>query len=325
MPSWAEVFDEIRARYRIYREQGLSEYESRSNAHSFFRSQYLQNLHQLTGRNIIAYYSGFLSQPDIYGVGINDADKHGFMAAVHGLDKSKGLDLILHTPGGDIAATQSIVHYLHQMFGDDIRTIVPQLAMSAGTVIACSSKSIVMGLHSNLGPIGPQLRGVPAVGILEEFNRAARDISQDPSRAELWKVIIGQYPPSFIGECENAINLSNSFVKEQLAYVMFKGQPDADSKANTITGNLSDYNKNKSHERHIEIQECEEMGLAIERLEDDKEFQDAVLSVHHSFAITLDNTEPYKIIENQIGIGYLWIPDPSSAYEPSQTSGISQK
>jgi len=43
------------------------------------------------------------------------------MSACNGLeDRSKGLDLILHTPGGDIAATESLVDYLHKMF-DDIR------------------------------------------------------------------------------------------------------------------------------------------------------------------------------------------------------------
>ena len=36
---------------------------------------------------------------------VNDADKNGFMTAVHGLDRSKGLDLLLHTPGGGTAAT----------------------------------------------------------------------------------------------------------------------------------------------------------------------------------------------------------------------------
>lgn len=53
------------------------------------------------------------------------------MATIHTLDRSKGLDLILHTPGGDIAATESIVHYIRQMFGLDVRAIIPQIAMFA--------------------------------------------------------------------------------------------------------------------------------------------------------------------------------------------------
>jgi ClpP class serine protease len=84
------------------------------------------------------------------------------MNFIHGLDRTKGLDLILHTPGGDVAATESIIEYLRQMFGNNVRAIVPQMAMSAGTMIACSCKSIVMGKQSNIGPIDPQLGGIPA-------------------------------------------------------------------------------------------------------------------------------------------------------------------
>lgn len=91
------------------------------------RREYLSKLHAHTGRNVIAYYSGFLSKPGVGQQEINDEDKNGFMMAVHRLDRSKGLDLILHTPGGNVASTQSIVHYLHQMFDDNIRAIVPQM------------------------------------------------------------------------------------------------------------------------------------------------------------------------------------------------------
>ena len=71
---------------------------------------------------------------------VNDNDKNGFMATIHQLDRSCGLDLLLHTPGGEAAAAESLVHYLRQMFGNDIPAIIPQLAMSAGTMIALSCK-----------------------------------------------------------------------------------------------------------------------------------------------------------------------------------------
>jgi ClpP class serine protease len=101
----------------------------------------MAQLSGLTDRNVIAYYSGwlqkgYLEQQGIRGFEVNDDDKNGFMATIHQLDRSKGLDLLLHTPGGDTAATESLVDYLRSMFGTDIRAIVPQLAMSAGTMIA---------------------------------------------------------------------------------------------------------------------------------------------------------------------------------------------
>ena len=298
MPSWSQILDEIRQFIRDNPDQ-------RNSVHDEIRHKYLHDLHRETGRNVIAYYSGWLPKPGISGLEINDEDKTGFMSAVYGLDRSIGLDLILHTPGGNITATQSIVHYLHQMFGNDVRAIVPQLAMSAGTMIACSCKSILMGLHSNLGPIDPHLRDIPAAGVIKEFNRASRAIRRNPANALVWQSIIGQYRPTFLSQCENAVRLSNDFVREQLTNVMFAETPNASEKASDITRKLSDYSGNKSHSRHIEVEECEEMGLVIERLEENPALQETVLSVHHSFTITLSNTPAFKVIENHNGAAFV--------------------
>ena len=83
------------------------------------------------------------------------------MSTVYKMDKTKGLDLFLHTPGGDATAVESIVKYLQCVFGKNIIAIVPQMAMSAGTMLACSCKKIIMGKHSSLGPIDPQYGGIP--------------------------------------------------------------------------------------------------------------------------------------------------------------------
>jgi ClpP class serine protease len=104
------------------------------------------------------------------------------MTAIHGLDRKKGLDLALHTPGGEAAATESLVDYLRQIFGTDIRAIVLQLAMSAGTMLACACKSILIGKQSSLGPIDPQLGGLAAHGIIEEFTKAYEEIQVDPRK-----------------------------------------------------------------------------------------------------------------------------------------------
>src|SRR5882762_9631193 len=109
MPNWGEVLGQI---------SGVRSQAGR--AVDLVRHEYLKKLQAKTGRNIIAYYSGFLSKPGIAQLEINDEDKNGFMMAVHKLDKSKGLDLILHTPGGSIASTPSIVHYLQQIFDKNI-------------------------------------------------------------------------------------------------------------------------------------------------------------------------------------------------------------
>ena len=109
MPNWNEVFTEI----QTMQLQG-------ANALTVVRKKYLTALHQHTNRNLIAYYSGWLSKGSVALSDINDEDKNGFMTTIHKLDRTLGLDLILHTPGGGIAATQSIVTYLQKMFGNNI-------------------------------------------------------------------------------------------------------------------------------------------------------------------------------------------------------------
>ena len=292
MPNWGEILKEMQS-------------VQVQHPYDIVRHKYLSNLGAHTKRNIIAYYSGFLSKPNVEQSEINDEDKDGFMMAIHHLDRSIGLDLILHTPGGDIAATESIVDYLHRMFGKDIRAIVPQIAMSAGTVIACSCKEIVMSKHSNLGPIDPHLRGVPAVGVIEEFRRACEEIKEDPAKIPMWQCIIQKYHPTFLSQCENAIKWSKQFVSTQLKTVMFDRTANANKQAGLIVKKLTDYSGNKNHSRHIHIDECKKIGLRVVSLEDDNEFQDLALTVHHCYMHLLQNTPAYKIIENQNGIGMI--------------------
>ena len=143
------------------------------------RRKYLKALSNYTGRNTIAYYSAFLTR-SVAGTDINDSDMTGFMNALKGMDCSKGLDLILHTPGGSPAAAEAIVSYLRSKFHNDIRVIVPQISMSAGTMIACAAKVIIMGKQSSLGPIDPQFNGIPAYNIKAEFEEAKADLAVHP-------------------------------------------------------------------------------------------------------------------------------------------------
>jgi len=290
MPDWHQINNELKAS---------------GSTHDLIRRKYLKHLFKATGRNVICYYSGWLQKPELSGTQVNDADKNGFMTVIHKLERSKGLDLLLHTPGGETAATESLVDYLRSMFGTDIRAIVPQLAMSAGTMIACSCKSIVMGKQSSLGPIDPQFRGIPAHGIIEEFQRAYNEIKVDPVKAAVWQPILHKYNPTMIGECEKAIDWSSEMVKDWLRTGMFFGEQEAEMKIDTILQELGNHALNKSHARHLSAQKCKDMGLKIVDLENDSRLQDAVLSVHHAFIHTLSATNAIKIIENHNGIAFI--------------------
>ncbi|GAB4356393.1 MAG: S49 family peptidase [Gammaproteobacteria bacterium] len=285
----------------------LNEIKERGSTHDIIRRECLKRLHELTGRNVIIYYSGWLQKPDILGTQVNDADKNGFMTVIHRLDRSKGLDLILHTPGGETAATESLVDYLRSMFGTNIRAMVPQLAMSAGTMLACACREIVMGKQSSLGPIDPQIGRLPAHGVVEEFQRAHSEIKADPSKAAVWQPIIAKYHPTLIGESEKAIQWSEQIARDWLVSGMFSDEPDAEEKAKTIVKELGDHALTKSHARHLSAAKCKEMGLHVSLLEDNPELQEAVLSVHHACIHTLSSTASFKIIENHLGIAFIQI------------------
>jgi hypothetical protein len=232
---------------------------------------------------------------------INDEDKNGFMLCIHKLDRKKGLDLFLHTPGGNVAATESLVDYLRQMFGDDIRAFVPQLAMSAGTIIACACREIFMGTHSNLGPVDPQINGIPAYAVVGEITLAYEEMIKDSMKQFVWHPILSRYTPGFVQQCHWSIQRAKDMVTQFLKTNMLNNAADGENIANKIVVRLTDLSSSKGHDKHIEIKECEEMGLVIHRLEDDKKLQDLVLTVHHCYMYTLANTPAFKIIENHMG------------------------
>lgn len=304
MPDWSDVLKEIQHTVAQHAGQAQLHTQAAQAALDTIRRRYLQALRDNTGRNVIAYYSGFLSKPDAPMLGITDEDKNGFMMAVHsigGRERRRGLDLILHTPGGSIAATESLVDYLHRIFNNDIRAIIPQIAMSAGTMIACSCKEILMARHANLGPIDPQLGNLPAYGVKEEFKRACKEVKEDNSKIPIWQSIIGRYGPTFLSQCENSIDWSKQFVEKELEHVMFEGDAQAKAKAKKIVRRLTDYRGNKTHARHIHFDELHGMGLKVSLIEDDQNFQDVVMTVHHCFMHSLMNTPAFKMIENHKG------------------------
>ena len=275
---------------------------TQSNAIDEVRRAQVKNLHEYTGRNVICYYSGWLSVEgkSVPNLSIDDMDKNGFMNTVEGLDCSLGLDLILHTPGGSITAAESLVYYLRKKFDKDIRVIVPQMAMSAGTMIACSAKEIVMGNQSCIGPFDPFVNGVSAFAVFEEFQRASEDIKTNPHNLPLWQMMIQKYPPAFLEQCEKAVELASSIVPKWLESAMLASmsKDDRDLVIVEIMDNLNNPGQTKEHSRHIHADQAIELGLKVSILESEQELQDLVLSLHHAYMATFLNTNTAKIIES---------------------------
>ena len=306
MPNWNQILDELNA----YDNALINKYNTVNH-------RYLKQLHELTDRNVIAYYSGWLQKDSIQGTEINDEDKNGFMTVLHELDHTKGLDLILHTYGGQIGAAESLVDYLRAVYDTNIRAFVPQLALSGGTIIACGCKEIYMGNHSSLGPIDPHIDEIAAHGVIEEFKRASQDVKENPDMILVWQPILNKYPIAFIDRCEKALKMVEEMVSVWLSTGMFKdddrGINTLDKEGNEIEIPISSHIASilinaeifKSHDRHLNPKDCQYIGLKIRLLEDEPDLQDAVLSVHHACIHTLTGTLAKKIIINHTGKAFI--------------------
>lgn len=76
------------------------------------------------------------------------------------------IDLILHTPGGLVLATEQIARALIR-HAAKVTVYVPHYAMSGGTMLALASDEIVMDANAVLGPVDPQLGNYPAASIIK--------------------------------------------------------------------------------------------------------------------------------------------------------------
>ena len=276
------------------------------------RRRYLADLHRHTERDVVLYASGWLQRDDAppAQISITDEDIHALMEVTSGLQGPK-LDLILHSPGGSPEAAEGIVAYLRSRFSH-IRVIVPQLAMSAATMIACAADEIVMGKHSSLGPTDPQVmlatplgtRYIPAQAVLDQFDKAQRECS-DPAKLSAWLPMLRQYGPALLVQCETALELSRELVSTWLEAYMFRYRDDRAEFARSVSDWLSDHQKFKSHGRHLSRPELIEHGLTVLSLEDDEELQDLGLSVFHATTHTFAATPAVKIVENHVGRAFI--------------------
>lgn len=264
------------------------------------KKELIRELSLKTRRNTILYFSAFMHKPSTADASINDKDVNAFMENIHNMDRTKGLDLILHTPGGDLAATEQIIYYLRSAFNGDIRAIIPQMAMSAGSMIAVSCKSVIMGRQSCLGPFDPQLNGAPCQSVVREFQAAVRDVEQHPASLGLWQTIISKLNPTFITQCQQADQLAGELTDMILSDKGF--DDDTKAKIKTI---FSQNTNSKIHNRHINRDKCKAAGLNIIDLEEDQTIQDLVLGIHHACMILSEQSSMLKVVENNIGGSYL--------------------
>lgn len=259
MPSWGEILQELQE--TIPPQGGSPDFDG-------VRRKYLAGLHALTGRSVILYSTDWIGGGPPQAA-INLEDMQAMMEVCKGLP-GPNLDLILHSPGGSAEATASIVRYLRRQFSS-IRVFVPVAAMSAATMWALASDEIVMGKHSQLGPIDPQLitpqGSIPARAILDQFDRAKDECSKNPALLGAWLPILQQYGPALIEQCENAEKLAKRLTTEWLASYMFADSEDGQAKAERVANYFADHRLHQSHSLGIDRDQARRRGVRIRNLE----------------------------------------------------------
>lgn len=109
---------------------------------------------------------------------INIEDSEEVIRAINLTDDDVPIDLILHTPGGLVLATERIACALRRHKAK-VTVFIPHYAMSGGTLIALSTDEIVMDKSAVLGSVDPQVGGYPAASILKVLETKAVDEIDD--------------------------------------------------------------------------------------------------------------------------------------------------
>lgn len=309
MPSWNELIAECDA---------LPNDGAKTQWLLTKQQEALSRIGEKRGANAVFYASAFLQKPGAPppSIQITPEDLNGFMGVIHGMDWSKPLTVLLHTPGGVTTAAETIVEYLRSKFSR-IEVVVPTFAMSAGTMIALGSDNIVMGRQSQLGPIDPQMglggRMVSAQAIVAQFNKAKGDIKKDVTMAHAWAPVLQSLGPDLIAQAQYALQYGEEMVARWLARYMLEGQADADANGKKIAAHFNDAGKHKNHGRRIGRDEARTNGITVEDLEDDQEFQEHVLTAYHLATITFEKTIATKALLTGTGQSWIkqWAPGPA--------------
>ena len=288
--------------------------------------EHLEAISKHRNNAVVIFYASAFLQKTVDNVSIAREDINGFMNALYEAPSDKGLALILHTPGGDPNAVESIVEYLHSKF-NRIDVIVPYLAMSGGAMISLASDLLVLGKQSQLGPIDPQFvignKTHSARAIQEGFKKAKEDIGDDTKFAHLWAPILQNMGPSLVLEADKALSYSKELVANWLNKRMLKdigNEKKRKEKASTIAAYFNaeetpDHGQVHVHGQRIGATKLKELGIKLEFLEDNQSLQNDVLTAYHLMTLIFETAISSKFIASNKG--KMWVKQEPKIIIPS--------
>ena len=187
---------------------------------------------------------------------------------------------MIYTSGGVAEVVEKMVDIVRHHY-KEVWYVVPDMAMSAGTILCMSGDKIYMDYSSALGPIDPQITNnegylVPALGYLDQVERMIEKSKKDELTDAEFAILQNQ-DLATLRRYEQANDLSKTLLKDWLIEFKFKDWDNHSStgakvtdqektaRAIEIAEKLSDHTRWHSHGRMIGIKKLtEELCLKIE-------------------------------------------------------------
>jgi ClpP class serine protease len=208
------------------------------------RARALSALQQARGTRVIAMIHrqetiGLLGVPLYRFIDIDDSE--AVLRAIRLTPDETPIDLVLHTPGGLVLASEQIAYALHAHPGK-VTVLVPHYAMSGGTVLALAADEILMDDAAVLGPVDPQLGDAPAASLLRVT--AMKPLERVDDRTLILADV-----------AEKAVRHMKQVVRGLVAERV--GQEKADTLAEELAGG------HYTHDDPITVAEAQELGLPV--------------------------------------------------------------
>ena len=196
---------------------------------------------------------------------VDRADTLGFVDMLHNVTPGEPIDLMLHTPGGDVDAAEKLITLVRSATGEQgqLRVIVPDYAKSAGTLMALGANTIVMSDSSELGPIDPQVSLKDGNGndvihsvltylnAFQEARQSLRDAPDDPAN----RISFEKFDPTMVRKFSSVRDRARLFAENLL-----KRRGLNFSK---IASDLMDINAYPSHGQMIGWEAAQKIGLNV--------------------------------------------------------------
>ncbi len=145
---------------------------------SSFLKQGVADLEMGNNYNILVLYDNIL---------MVKADSDRIYNAINAFeDKSKPILLVILSGGGEPASAYLIGKLCQEFCNGTFTVVVPRYAKSAATLLACAANEIHMGSLSELGPIDPQIKGMPTLGLKNSIEHIAELVSNNTGSSEMF-------------------------------------------------------------------------------------------------------------------------------------------